>query len=58
MAFLSKENKYDWDFEVIGGCSRVQITKGEDIAHLDELDPKKRVRRRVNFSWKIESVKK
>ena len=40
MAFLSKENKYDWDFEVIGGCSRVQITKGEDIAHLDELDPK------------------
>ncbi len=41
MAILSKDSKnYKWDFEVIGGCSRVQITKGEDIVHLDELDPK------------------
>ncbi len=40
MAFIRKENKYDWDFEIIGGCSRVKITKGEDIAHLHELDPK------------------
>lgn len=40
MAFLSKDQKYDWAFENIGGSSRVQITKGEDIAHLEELDPK------------------
>lgn len=41
MALISKDNsKYNWNYEIIGGCSRVQITKGEDIAHLDELDPK------------------
>lgn len=32
--------EYNWNFESIGGCSRVEIVKGEDIAHLGELDPK------------------
>ena len=40
MAIIKKDNKYKWEFENIGGSSRVLITRGEDIAHLDELDPK------------------
>ena len=40
MAFLKKEQNYKWEFENIGGTSRVMISKGEDIAHLDELDTK------------------
>ncbi len=41
MALISRESKnYKWDFEIIGGCSRVQVKSGEDIAHLEELDPK------------------
>ena len=40
MAILKKEKTYKWEFENIGGSSRVKITKGEDIAHLHELDPK------------------
>lgn len=40
MAFLSKKDKYEWEFENIGGSTRVKITSGQDIAHLDELDPK------------------
>ena len=40
MAFINKEQKYKWNFESIGGTTRVKITSGEDIAHLDELDPK------------------
>ena len=32
--------KYKWEFENIGGTSRVMISKGEDIAHLEELDTK------------------
>ena len=40
MALLTKDKKYKWDFDNIGGTSRVKITKGEDIAHLSELDPK------------------
>ena len=40
MALLTKDKKYKWDFDNIGGTSRVNITKGEDIAHLSELDPK------------------
>jgi hypothetical protein len=41
MALISKDSKnYKWDFEITGGCSRVQIKSGEDIAHLEELDPK------------------
>lgn len=40
MAIISKDSKYKWEFENIGGSSRVKITTGEDIAHLPELDPK------------------
>ena len=40
MAIIKKDNKYKWEFENIGGSSRVKITSGEDIAHLAELDPK------------------
>ena len=40
MAIIKKDNKYKWEFENIGGSSRVKITSGEDIAHLSELDPK------------------
>lgn len=40
MAIISKDRKYKWTFENIGGSSRVRITSGADIAHLPELDPK------------------
>ena len=40
MALLGKDSKYKWEFENIGGTSRVKITSGSDIAHLAELDPK------------------
>ncbi len=40
MAKNEKVKKYKWEFANIGGASRVKISKGEDIAHLDELDPK------------------
>ena len=40
MALLTKDKKYKWDFDNIGGTSRVKITRGEDIVHLAELDPK------------------
>ena len=40
MALINREKKYKWEFANIGGESRVKITTGEDIAHLDELDPK------------------
>ena len=40
MAIIKKESGYKWGFDNIGGCSRVRITKGEDIRHLPELDPK------------------
>ena len=33
-------NNYKWEFENIGGSSRVKIRNGEDIAHLADLDPK------------------
>ncbi len=32
--------KYNWRFSTIGGVTRVNIDKGEDIAHLSELDQK------------------
>ena len=32
--------KYDWKFATIGGNTRVQLTSGEDIRHLGELDQK------------------
>ena len=40
MALINNDRKYKWDFENIGGSSRVKITSGEDIVHLEELDPK------------------
>ena len=40
MALFNRSEKYKWEFENIGGSSRVRITTGEDIAHLNELDPK------------------
>ena len=32
--------KYEWKFSTIGGKSRVNISSGEDIRHLGELDQK------------------
>lgn len=40
MALVDKNSKYKWEFENIGGTSRVRLSSGEDIAHLGELDPK------------------
>ena len=40
MALVNKDQKYKWQFENIGGCSRVKISSGQDIAHLEELDTK------------------
>ena len=39
MALFKNNQTYKWTFENIGGSARVNITKGEDIAHLYELDP-------------------
>ncbi len=36
----TKDKKYRWEFVNVGGTLRVRIAKGEDIAHLGELDPK------------------
>ncbi len=36
----NKEKKYKWNFVNVGGSARVRINSGEDIAHLEELDPK------------------
>ena len=40
MAIIKKDRGYKWGFSNVGGVPRVKITTGEDIAHLDELDPK------------------
>ncbi len=40
MAIIGNNRNYKWDFQNIGGTTRVKISKGEDIAHLEELDPK------------------
>ena len=40
MAIINKDSKYKWTFDNVGGVTRVKITSGADIAHLDELDPK------------------
>ena len=40
MAVINKNRKYKWEFDNIGGSLRVRISKGEDIRHLAELDPK------------------
>ncbi len=37
---ILKEKKYKWNFVNVGGSARVRINSGEDIAHLNELDPK------------------
>ena len=39
MAFFRKDRGYKWQFGNVGGCPRVKISSGEDIAHLSELDP-------------------
>ena len=35
-----KNNAYPWTFASIGGVTRVTISSGNDIAHLDQLDQK------------------
>ena len=40
MALLNKTKGYEWNFENIGGTTRVKITSGDDLKHLAELDPK------------------
>ena len=37
---MAKKNKHSWNYENIGGSTRVTITTGADIANLDQLDPK------------------
>lgn len=39
MAIIKRERGYKWQFGNVGGCPRVKISSGEDIAHLSELDP-------------------
>ena len=40
MAMINKDKKYKWEFDNIGGSSRVRINSGEAISRLAELDPK------------------
>ena len=35
------KTKHAWNYDNVGGSTRVKITTGADIAHLGELDPKK-----------------
>ena len=37
---MGKSEKYNWEFQNVGGTSRVKIRKGADIANLDKLDKK------------------
>ena len=37
---MENKSAYSWRFKSIGGSSRVDISKGEDIKHLGELDQK------------------
>ncbi|MCF0174945.1 MAG: hypothetical protein HUJ95_06355 [Bacteroidales bacterium] len=37
---ISRNEGYDWQYCSLGGTVRVNITSGEDIAHLGELDQK------------------
>ncbi len=37
---MAKAEKYSWEFQNVGGTSRVKIRKGADIANLDKLDKK------------------
>ena len=40
MGIIRRDVKYKWTFDNVGGSSRVRISRGEDIRHLAELDPK------------------
>ena len=40
IAKLIGKTSYDWKYSTVGGVTRVNITSGEDIAHLGELDQK------------------
>ena len=40
MALINKDKKYKWEYVNLGGSTRVKINSGEDLAHLNELDPK------------------
>ena len=40
MAKVTKSKGCKWNFENIGGTTRVKITTGNDLKHLAELDPK------------------
>lgn len=40
MAIIGNKKGYKWSFQNVGGTARVKISKGEDIRHLEELDPK------------------
>ncbi len=37
---MKSNGNYDWKFSTFGGVTRVNISTGEDIAHLGELDQK------------------
>ena len=37
---MAKAEKYSWEFQNVGGTSRVKIRNGADIANLDKLDTK------------------
>ena len=37
---MAKVEKYSWEFQKVGGTSRVKIRNGADIANLDKLDTK------------------
>ena len=39
MAKKGKNLNYKWEFDNVGGTTRVKIRSGADIAHLGELDP-------------------
>ncbi len=37
---MANSDKYSWRFKSVGGSSRIDISSGEDIRHLGELDQK------------------
>ena len=37
---MKSNGDYEWKFSTFGGVTRVNVTTGEDIAHLGELDQK------------------
>jgi len=37
---MKSNGEYDWSFSSVGGTTRVNLSTGEDILHLDELDQK------------------